>query len=154
MPNNIVQFFKRWLENVVFAHKVHYLIQQPTVSTSGSREVHWMDWSNLFLEILQACSKYNQLLSPRGFKAELDVVTVKLYANSKDQKNSIFKMDVDQLILREQKQNVNGIFTMNSIIFALLTRPKTLSALNLLFQDQRLALNKDKSKTDVHTYLN
>ena len=59
---------------------------QLTVTSSGSREVHWIDWFRI--------SKIPSITTYQHFRAEPGIVTVKKCANSPEEKIGIFKKDV------------------------------------------------------------
>ena len=81
----------------------HSFLPQTTVFPSGSRNVHWIEWT-LFLQ--QFFKPIPQITSYHHFsvsKAEPGVVTLKEYADSNELKLDIFKKGVTVSSLRGQR---------------------------------------------------
>ena len=58
---------------------------QLTVTSSGSREVHWIDWSQFFQHFFKPIPGITTYHHFKVSKAEPGIVTVKEYANSPEQ---------------------------------------------------------------------
>lgn len=70
---------------------------QLTVSPSGSREVHWIDWSEFFRKTIPNITTYHHF---KVSKSEPGIVTVKEYVDSAEEKVNVFKKDVNQISFR------------------------------------------------------
>lgn len=73
---------------------------QLTVSPSGSREVHWIDWSEFFREFFKNIPNITTYHHFKVSKSEPGMVTVKEYVDSPEEKVNVFKKDVNESSLR------------------------------------------------------
>ena len=69
---------------------------QLTITSLGSREVHWIDWSQFFQRFFKPIPGITTYHHFKVSKAEPGLVTVKEYANSPVVKIEIFKKDVNE----------------------------------------------------------
>ena len=67
---------------------------QLTFSMSGSREVHWIDWSQFFQNVFKPIPSLTTYHHFKVSKAEPGILTVKQYADFSEEKVGIFKKDV------------------------------------------------------------
>ena len=98
---------------------------QLTVSPSGSREVHWRDWSEFFFKTIPNITTYHHF---KVSKSEPGMVTVKEYVDSSEEKVNVFKKDVNESSLRGRQPteitpsglDANGTRMMKVDLFALI----------------------------------
>ena len=64
---------------------------QLTISASGTRHVHWIDWSQVLRDFFKSIPNITSYHHFKLSKVEPGIVTVKEYANSPEEKLTIFK---------------------------------------------------------------
>ena len=76
---------------------------QLTVSSNGTRHVHWIDWSKVFSEFFKPIPGITSFHHFKVSKEKPGIVTCKEYANSEEQTFNIFKKGVTASSLKGRK---------------------------------------------------